>query len=50
MHVHAEGVRGILRAHVRQAHRTLGDVRCVRRDMGVSVVGPKEVEVRSHQK
>ena len=50
MHVHAEGARGILRAHVHQARCTLGDVRRVRRGMGVSVVGPKEVEVRSHQK
>ena len=27
MHVHAEGAQGILRAHVRQARRTLGNVR-----------------------
>ena len=27
MHVHAEGAQGILRAHVRQARPTLGDVR-----------------------
>ena len=26
MHVHTEDARGILRAHVHQAHRTLGDM------------------------